>query len=436
MSKLALLGGEKAVKDSSNLVASVPLVPEKAYPVINDMLKKGEISTSPVVEEFEDRFKKYIGAKYALTVPNGTTSIMTALFAAGIQPGDEVIVPSFTFWASAGPIAAINAVPVFADVDLLSHNMTAEFIEKKITDKTKAIIIVHVWGTPAELDPIIALSKKYNLKLIEDCSHAHGATYHGKKVGMFGDIGCFSLQGSKTLPAGEGGILVTNNREMFERACALGHYERLASLGEGSNYSKYSLTGFGFKHRIHPVAAAIANAGLDTLDELNALRNKNAKYLEALINDLEYITVQKTAFQSERSYSYHFVKYNPEKLLGINLNTVLKAISAEGVTCGSCGYGKLHKAPFYTEKGPYDNCFPFGEAYIPSSDLHNTEILSETVFMIAPRFETQCDEHIKQYALAYHKILENAEELKKYELDNNLSDVKITNKGRSINLYN
>ena len=190
--KLALLGGQPAItKVQSELEA--PIVPEAAYDTVTGMMRRGEISLSPVVKNFERKFADYIGLEYGLCICNGTTSIQAALFAVGVGAGDEVIVPSFTFWASAGPILACNAIPVFADVDLDLQTITAEEIKKHITPKTKAIIMVHTWGTPCEIEPIIKLAKEKDIKVIEDCSHAHGATYHGKKVGSFGDVGCFSV---------------------------------------------------------------------------------------------------------------------------------------------------------------------------------------------------------------------------------------------------
>lgn len=435
--KLALLGGEKAVTISE---CQLPVVAPAAYKTVNELMIKGEISASPIVGKFEKKFADYIGTKYSLCCTNGTTSIQAGLFAVGVGAGDEVIVPSFTFWATVGPVAAANAIPVFAEVDRDTHTLTAETIEKCITPKTKAIVVVHVWGNPCDMDPIMELAKKHNIKVVEDCSHAHGATYNGKKVGSIGDVGCFSLQGSKVLAAGEGGILVTNTAEYFERACALGHYERLNGLPEESEYRKFSLTGFGYKHRIHPFAAAIADAGLDRLDSLNATRTKNAEYFEELISDLEYIKPLKTPEKGKRVFAYHFVEYVPEKLKGLSTFTLLKALAAEGVSCGSCGYGKLHVSPFYTGEGPFGHgchfaCPNYGEKYVPTEKLEITEYLASHAIMIAPRFEYEDQEVIKQYAKAYHKVLDNIDELIKYEEENNLAEKKIKNDGRSINIF-
>lgn len=436
--KLALLGGPRAV--DTNLTTQIPIVAPAAYKTINDMMIKGEISSSPIVEKFEKKFCEYIGVKYSLCCNNGTTTIQDALFAVGVGAGDEVIVPSFTFWASAGPVAAVNAVPVFADIDEDTQTVTAQTIERCITKKTKAIVVVHVWGNPCDMDPIMELAKARGIKVIEDCSHAHGAKYNGKMVGSIGDVGCFSMQGSKLLAAGEGGVMVTNSREYYERACALGHYERLPWLPDDSPYKKYALTGFGYKHRIHPFAAAIADAALDRLDELNRIRTENAEYLEELLSDVGYIKFLKSFDKAQRVYGYNYVQYLPEKLGGISTFTLLKALSEEGVCCGSCGYGKLHLSPFYNGEGPYGHGCPFdcphyGEKYLPARKLEVTEKLADTAFMIAPRFETEDKEVVRQYAAAYRKILDNLEELVNYEIDNRLVAKKVENYGSSINIF-
>jgi len=433
--KLAILGGEKSVTKRSSAMRAPEIAP-RAYETVKSLMDKNEISTSPIVSEFEARFSQYIGVKYGLCVCNGTTSIQAGLFAVGVKPGDEVIVPSFTFWASAGPIIALGAIPKFADVDLQTHNVLAESIEKQITPKTRAIIVVHVWGNPCDMDAIMAVARKHSIKVVEDCSHAHGATYKGKKVGSFGDVGCFSMQGSKVLSAGEGGILVTDRRECYERAVAMGHYERCKGLGEESEYSRYSMTGFGFKHRIHPLAVAIADANLDLMDELNEARYQNGKRLEELLSDLDYVKVQKEYDGAKRVFAYHYVRYVPEALKGLKLKTLLLALKAEGVNCGSCGYGKLHLSPLYTRDGIFAKDYPFVREDYPTdlaeSDLPNTAVLASNAFMLVGRLEICTDEDLQAYSKAYHKIVENLDDLLAYEKAQ-LIDGEIKNDGRSIN---
>jgi perosamine synthetase len=438
MAKLALLNGEKEVKIDLS-TASLPLVSEEAINAVVGLLRKAEISTSPVVREFEKNFGDYIGAKYTLAVNSGTSSLHEALFAIGVGPGDEVIVPSFTWIFTVAPIIATHGIPVFCDVDIDTHCIDPEDIKRKITPRTKAIMVVHVWGNPANMDEIMKIAEENNLHVIEDCAHAHGAMWKDKKVGIIGDVGCYSLQGSKTLVAGEGGVLVTNTSEYYERAVALGHYELVSRLPEGSEYRKYT-TSLGFKHRVHPLGIAIANTELKYLDEKNAIRSENARYLEEGIKDIECITPQKEYPGGVRQHSYHYARYDETKLEGISLMTFLKALKSEGVAVGAIGYGHLHEAPLFLEKTPYGKGCPGKCPHIkveyPAEkvSLPNTEYLREHAFMMAPRFEKPCRELLDQYIEAYHKVVRNVDELKEYERKCGVENQDVARSGRSINL--
>ncbi len=449
MSNLALFGGPKAVTKSligENGIASfVPKINDKARAAINDLLDKGEISESPVVTNFENRFKDYIGAKYALCQCSGTMSILAGLFGLGLGPGDEVIVPSFTFFATATPLLPLGATPVFADVDPDSHCIDPADIEKRITPKTKAIVVVHVWGNPCDMDAIMAIAKKHNLKVLEDCSHAHGATYKGKKVGSFGDVGCFSLQGSKLMYGGEAGILVTSSEEVFFRAASLGSYERLYGYGfyadlditkHDSPYKMYKNTAVGMKLRAHPVAIAIADSELEYLDERNVIRNRNAEHLNSLLSDIPCIKNVKVYEGAERVYGYHYMRYDHELNGGVRRETILKALVAEGVTVGACGYGHLHEDPAFTQfDSSWPKCYPNGE-HKEAVTLPVTAYLHDTVFMAAPRFEDPNGfEAIEQFSEAYHKVIAATDELLQYEKDHadELAAMK-PKSGRSINI--
>jgi len=427
MNKLAIRGGNKAVTLSYKELATRPLCDEKCIDAVVDLMKKGEISESPSVKVFSERFASYVGSDYALCTNNGTAALDSALFAVGVAPGDEVLVPSYTFWATMTPILSEHAVPVFCDVDKETFCMDPVDMEKRITDKTKAIMVVHVWGNPCDMDEIMKVAKRHNLAVIEDCSHAHGSLYHGKKVGIIGDVGCFSFQGTKILPAGEGGILVTNNRTFYERSVALAHYEMLSGLPEDSNYRKFALTGMGHKYRIHPLAAAIANRHLDDLDERNEIRDKNALYLEELVKDLDVFKPQKVYDNAKKQYSYQYWYFDAEKA-GVSTYAMLKALKAEGVTCGYCGYGKLHKSSIVEQGGAYKDCVS-KHKFAP---LPVTEILSTHTFLAAPRFENDVPELVEQYAKAFHKIAANLDEIAKFEKENDFSSELSSFSGRSI----
>jgi dTDP-4-amino-4,6-dideoxygalactose transaminase len=392
-------------------------------------MEKGEISQSALVYQFEERFARYTGARYALACCSGTAAIHSALFGLGLGPGDEVLVPSFTFWASVGPVYWCGAVPVFCDVDPRTHCMDPGDLEHRITPATKAIMPVHVWGNPCNMDAIMEIARTHKLKVLEDCSHAHGSRYRGRHVGTIGDLGCYSLQGSKMLPAGEGGILITDSRDYFSKSMSLGQYDRLSRLEEDSPYRKYKLTGMGLKYRPHPLGIALANSALDELDERNAIRSANGRRLENLLADLDFISSPTVLEGCERQFSYQYMTYHPQKFAGLRSFSFLKALSAEGVICGYCGYGQLHLSPLVLEGGPF-------KAHAPrkAEQLPVTEYLGVNVFLAAPRFENDCPELIEQYAAAYHKVALHRDELEEYDRDKDYAKELGELSGRTIDL--
>lgn len=431
MSELALLGGSKAVTLDYETLGNRSMITEAGIEKANELMRKGQISSAPVVKELEDKFGAFIGTQYNLCASNGTSSIQEALFACGVSPGDEVLAPSYTYWASCVPIVACGAKVVFCEVNPDTFNIDVACMEGRVTPRTKAIVLTHVWGTPCDMEPIMAFAHKHGLAVIEDASHAHGATYHGTKIGAWGHAGCFSLQGSKILVAGEGGILTTNSREIYERALALGHYEKLENLPAESAYKQYLLTGLSHKFRIHPLGAAIANAGFDIMEERNALRNRNALYLEEGIKDIACLVPQKQYANSEKQYSYHFMRYMPELNDGITTVSLVRAMCAEGMQAGLCGYGRLHKAPLFLSGIPYGS--GPSENRSDSVELPITDMLAKTTFMIAPRFETECNSLIDQYIEAVHKIFRNKDALMAYNKENPGDEVYNQISSRSIN---
>jgi len=418
MSELALLGGDKAVTLKAG---SKELASDELNEIVLNQIKKGEITgKAKVLDEFEERFSDYTGAEFALTSCNGTTSIQQGLFGVGVSPGDEVLVTSYTFWASVGPIITNHGIPVFCDVDPDSYCISPDDIEKKITSKTKAILAVHVWGAPCNMDALLEIADEHDLGVVEDCSHAHGAEWNGQKLGTIGDVGCFSLQGTKLLKAGEGGVLVTDDRECLERAAVLGN-NRKKYLADDSPYRKYSTGGFGFTHRAHPLGIAIANHQLKELDEMNEIRDTAGRYLEEGIDNIDAVSPQKVYEKGRRVYAYHYMKYDPEKMEGVSLSTFLKALRAEGVSCGGNWYGKLHKEDLFLEKTPYGKGCPGKCEHVKidrtneAPELPATEYLHDHTFRAAPRFEQPCEELLEQYIEAYQKVYANVDQLKSYQ---------------------
>lgn len=215
---------------------------------------------SGIIKEFEQNYASLHGVKYALAISSGTMALYSAFFAIGLSEGDEVICTSYSYHATAAPLLHLGVKIVFCDVEADTGNICAELIEDLITPRTKAVVTNDQWGHPCDKDIISGICKKYGLKYIEDCSHAHFAKYKNKYTGTFGDAACFSLQGKKLLSGGEGGILITDDQDIYERAVLLGHnLKRPSQSVKNTLYKPLERTGYGLKLRMHPLAALIAN---------------------------------------------------------------------------------------------------------------------------------------------------------------------------------
>jgi len=261
-SQLAILGGPKTVESFDADLFKWPIVTEEDEKAVIDVLRAGTMSQTNISKQFEGEWGQFIGTKFNLCHPNGTASLLGAFFGVGLGRGDELISPSLTYWATAMPCMALGATPVFADIEKDSICIDPADIERRITKRTKAIVVVHYSGHPCDMDAIMAIAKKRNLKVIEDVSHAHGARYKGKMTGNIGDVACFSMMASKSFPIGEGGMLSTNDRTIYERALAFGHYERMGELTLPDLRPLAGAPLGGVKHRINQTASAMGRVQL------------------------------------------------------------------------------------------------------------------------------------------------------------------------------
>ncbi len=265
------------------------------------------------------------------------------------------------------PIIAANAVPVFADIDPRTLTLDPADVRRRITSRTRAIMVVHLWGHPAAMDELNALAREHNLVVVEDASHAHGGMYKGRKVGTLGEIGVFSLQVSKALPAGEGGLLVTNRREYFERALLLAQSPgRLHLHLQLEEHRRFKNTGFsGFKYRINPVNAVIARQQMEHFEERNEIRQRNMDFLTEGLRGINGIRPPYTAPDVTRGGYYGYpIEYKSEELDGLPKETFLAALQAEGVEIDAERYPLLHLEPMFAEQNPVGNGWPwsFNEA--------------------------------------------------------------------------
>lgn len=246
-----------------------PQIGEEEKQAVLEVLESGMLAQGPQVHAFEEAFAKMCGVRYAIATSSGTTALHIALLAHGIGPGDEVITSPFTFIASANCILYVGARPVFVDIDPLTFNLNPAQVESAITPRTKAIIPVHLYGLPCDMEPIMAIAEQYGLAVIEDACQAHGAEYKGRKVGSFG-TGTFSFYPTKNITSGEGGMITTNDPEVAERCRVIRQH------GARQRYYHDEL---GFNFRMSDIHAAIGLAQLRKLDRFNRIRQANARYL-------------------------------------------------------------------------------------------------------------------------------------------------------------
>jgi len=259
------------------------------------MIIQNQTSLYPnIVTDFERDFASMIGVTHAATMSNGTSGLEAAFFALGVGPGDEVIAPSYTIHSTFSPVLILGATVRFADINPDTLTIDPEEVERLVTERTKAIVVVHIWGNPVNMDGIMDISKRYYLKVIEDCSHCHGARWGDKVLGSIGDIGVFSLQQSKPVSAGEGGIVVTQSADLLDRMLAYGHQGRRVSgtLREEIQTNFFPGTGTGRKCRAHPIGIALARVDLDTLSVYNKLHSEAWKFVSQVLSRSSVLKVQ------------------------------------------------------------------------------------------------------------------------------------------------
>jgi dTDP-4-amino-4,6-dideoxygalactose transaminase len=331
--KLAILGGHQAVPESRRTFKH-PLITEEVSGAVLRQLES-QISIyddGGVYRQLEAAFAELTGARFVLSVNSGTTALLSMYFGLGLKRGDEVIVPAYTFFATATPLFHLGVVPVAADC-ADNGNVTVETIRAAASERTRAVVVTHMWGVPCDMAPIRQYTSERRLALLEDASHAHGATYHGKYAGTLGDAAAWSLQGKKILSAGEGGLFATDDEEMFQRAVLLGHFNRRAHRNVTLPHLKpYRTTGLGLNLRMHPLGAALAYAQLPGLEAQLQERREVAAFLAeemSAIDGLKPVTVPEGA----RPAWYAFpLLFEQDAFRGVSKERFVAAVSAEGAT--------------------------------------------------------------------------------------------------------
>jgi dTDP-4-amino-4,6-dideoxygalactose transaminase len=394
--QLAIDGGRPVVNEP---MPGWPSFAPDEIAAASAVLASGKVNywTGEEGRQFEREYADSLGTKYAIALANGTVALELALYALGIGPGDEVIVPSRTFIATASCAVMRGAIPVIADIDAVSGNLTVDTIAPLLTSRTKAIIVVHLAGWPCDMDPILALARKHGIKVIEDCAQAHGATYKGQPVGSMGDVGAFSFCQDKILSTGgEGGLITTNDQQVWDIAWSLKDHGKSYDAVFNREHPvgfRWLHESFGTNWRLTEMQSAIGRVILRKLPERVRLRQRNAAILDDTFSRIAALRVVKPAPDCGHSYYKYNVYVRPEVLReGWNRDRIMAAINAEGIPCfvGSCSEIYLEKA--------------FPHEMRPSQRLANAKLLGDTglMFMVHP---TLTIEHMRSTAGAVEKVM-------------------------------
>jgi dTDP-4-amino-4,6-dideoxygalactose transaminase len=414
--RLALHGGPKAVT-AENPEAWKAFGREEVE-LAGKMTAEAELSANGagVTRVFEEGFARYVGRSHALSQMNGTSTLWAAYFAVGVGPGDEIIHPTYSWIGAVAPAVFLGARPVFCEVDPKTLTADPADVERRITVRTRAISVVHLWGNPADMDAIMGISGRYGIPVIEDCSHAHGAEWDGRKVGSLGDIGCFSLQGDGrgAMSAGEGGVVVTDNREYYERMLICGHLNREGVTQDLTRpeYRALRNTCLGIKFRAHALGMGLGREQLRKLDEVNRMRRVAHQRLNRIAEEIPGLEPVRVLEKGTPGgyYGYRLL-YRPEELGGLPVETYLRALQAEGAQVTGCDYPLLHRLALFAEgfdlyggnRGPLMRDYRgYREGDLPVSEEAHRRVLA------LPAFTDPRSGVLEQYMEAFRKVAANA----------------------------
>jgi len=430
MDELAILGGPKTVSDPNEDIFRWPIVTKEDEDAVLEVLRRGAMSANDVVKKFEVEFATYNERKFALAYPNGTDALRAAMWAVGVGAGDEIICPGMTYWASCAQALTLGAAVNFADIDPDTLCIDPADIEHRIGPRTKAIVVVHYAGYPAPMDEIMPIAEKHGVDVIEDVSHAQGGLYKGRKVGTFGRVAAMSMMSGKSFPIGEGGMLVTNDRSIFEQCISYGFYER---TGAPSNFNptekniedpellKYAGAPLGgYKHRLNQTAAAMGRVQLKHYDEriadIQKAMNRFWDCLEGVPGLRAHRPPKGSGSTMAGSYSARGL-YRADELKGLSCEKFAEAVRAEGIdACHAGANTPLHLHPMFHDADIFRMGKPtmlsFGQRDVRQGPglLPNVEAIKEIAYAV-PWFKHDLPDVIEQYADGFRKVAMQAEKL-------------------------
>ena len=393
MEELAINGGEPTRK--SPIYYGHQFIDENDINAVVDVLKSDYLTCGPKINELEEKLCNITGAGYAVAVSNGTAALHIACLAAGIGEGDEVITTSITFAASANCVLYCGATPVFADINPETYNIDPEDIERKITDKTKAVVAVDFTGQAVEIERIRELCNRYNLLFIEDGAHSIGTKYNGVGVGSLADMTTFSFHPVKTITGGEGGAVMTNSKELFKKLQLFRTHgitrqqDLFKNKPDGPWY--YEQINLGFNYRMTDIQAALISSQLDKLELFKNRRKEIVKKYDEAFEKIPEIIVQKEIEVSDTARHLYIVQLDLKKLKVGRLE-IIKALQAENVCC-NVHYIPVYYFPYYQQLGYTKGLCPYAEK------------LYETMFSI-PLYYAMTDDDVESVVCAIQKVIE------------------------------
>jgi dTDP-4-amino-4,6-dideoxygalactose transaminase len=415
MSQLAILGGPKTRTEP---YPEWPVWDQRDIEAVTEVIKSGRWGgfpyPGPKTAELARKFAELQGGGYAVPMANGTVTMEVALRAAAIGWGDEVIVPAYTFQATASAPLAAGAIPVIVDVDPNNYCLDPNAAEKAITPKTRAIIPVHLGSSMADMDAIMALAEKHNLIVIEDCAHAHGAKWNGKGAGTLGHFGSFSMQSSKILTTGEGGILLCRTPELAAIAASIIDCGRPHALGGGPEDNSMDFQAGG-NYRLSEISAALALVGIERFPAQAKQREAMAAYMDESLSEIQGIRVLKRdPRHTTRSFYRYIFAIQPETF-GVEHDVLCAALDAEGIDCW-VGYEAMHNYSLFQPQksrlavpSAFPEYFNFEQMDLPEATRaceHEAVWLDESVFRTGPK-------GVDDAVAAIRKVQENSQELAK-----------------------
>ena len=418
--KLALFGGPKAVQSDPGDMFTWPIITDEDEAAILDVLHRRAMSGTDVTKEFEREFAAWQGTRYALGHSSGTAALHAAMFGCKVGVGDEIICPSLTYWASCLPAFSLGATVVFAEAEPDTLCLDPNDIEHRITAHTKAIVVVHYVGHPADMDPMMAVAERHGVKVIEDVSHSHGGLYKGRKLGSIGHVGAMSMMSGKSLATGEAGVLATDDLEIYERAVAFGHYGRFRDDIQTESLRPFlGLPMGGYKYRMHQMSAAMARVQLKHYDARNAEILKAMHHFWDLLEGVPGLRAHRPAKGSGSEMGGWYAArglYRSEELGGLSVTRFAEAVRAEGASCSPGCNIPLHLHPLFNTADIYGHGKPTRIAHAardlrqPPGSLPVTERLSGTFYSI-PWFKHNRPRIIEEHANAFRKAADHCEEL-------------------------